>query len=69
LLAAPDDEASDEELAIEASSKGPFGASPMLSMTGEPSPSIAKANSLRSSKQVHDSEGELVTAKVGAVSK
>jgi hypothetical protein len=58
-LAAHDDEASDKELAVEASDKGPFGASPTMPMTGEPSPSIAKANSSWSFKQVHGSEGEL----------
>jgi hypothetical protein len=69
-IAAPDDEASNEELAVEVSGKGPFGASPTMSMTSEPSPSITKANRSRSFKQVHGgSEGELARANVGAVSK
>jgi hypothetical protein len=68
-LATPDDEASDEELASQASDKGPFSASPMLSMIGEPSPSIAKANSSRSFKQVHGSEGELAIVNIDVVSK
>jgi hypothetical protein len=44
-LAAPSEEASDKELAIEASGKGSFDASPTMSITGEPSPSIAQDNS------------------------
>jgi hypothetical protein len=68
-LATPNDEASDEELAIEASDKGPFDASPMMSMIGEPSPSITKANNSWRFKQVHGSEGKLVRANVGTVSK
>jgi hypothetical protein len=58
-LATPDDEASDEELAIEASSKEPFIASPTMSRT----------NSSWSFKQVHGSEGKLVRANVDAISK
>jgi hypothetical protein len=57
LLAAPNQEASDEEVAIKASNKGPFDASPTMSITGEPSPSIAQTNKTRSSKK-------LVAAKV-----
>jgi hypothetical protein len=68
-LEAPDDEAFDEELAVEAFKKGPFGASPTISMTGEPFPSISKANSSQSFEQVHGSEGELARANVGAVIK
>jgi hypothetical protein len=68
-LAAPDDEASDKELAIEASSKGPFGASPTMSMIGNPSPSIAKANISWIFNQVNDNEDELARANVGVVCK
>jgi hypothetical protein len=50
-LAAPNEEAPDEELAIEASSKGSFDASPMMSITGEPSPSIAQTNKTQSSEK------------------
>jgi hypothetical protein len=64
-----DDEASDEELAIEASSKGPFGASPTMSMIGNLSPSIAKANISWIFNQVNDSEDELARANVGVVCK
>jgi hypothetical protein len=40
-----------------------------MSMAGDTSPSITKANSSQSFKQVHHSEGELARANVGAVSK
>jgi hypothetical protein len=68
-LAAPNEVASDKELAIEASGKGPFGASPTMSIIGKPSPSITQANNTRSSKQIRSSEGEIMRAEVSAVSK
>jgi hypothetical protein len=69
IASGPDDEASNEELAVEASDKGPFGASPTMSMTGEPSPSITKANSSQSFKQVNGKKGELARPNTIVVSK
>jgi 5-enolpyruvylshikimate-3-phosphate synthase len=69
LLAAPNQEASDEEVAIKASNKGPFDASPTMSIIGEPSPSIAQTNKMWSSEQIRSSEGEIVRVVARAVSK
>jgi hypothetical protein len=68
-LTAPNEEASDEELAVEAFGKGPFDASPTMSIIGGPSPSIAQTNKTWISEQIQSSEGEIARATVSAVSK
>jgi hypothetical protein len=68
-LAAPHEEASDEELHVEASGKVAFDISPTMSIIGECSSSIAQTNRARSSKQNRSSEGEIARAKTTAAVK
>jgi hypothetical protein len=55
-LAAPDEEASDEDSVVEASGNMSFNTSPTMSQQ-------------RSSKRSHSSEGKITRAKAGTISK